>query len=45
MPPRPTVAELLEAAVSGFAGAERPGQLAMAEAVAAALRKREHLLV
>jgi ATP-dependent DNA helicase DinG len=41
----PTVRAVLEAAVSGLGGQERPGQVAMAEAVAAAIRDRTHLLV
>ena len=35
--PQPTVRGLLEAAVAGIGGAERPGQVQMAEAVAAAM--------
>ena len=42
---RPTVRAVLEAAVAGLGGQERPGQVAMAEAVAAAVRDRTHLLV
>jgi ATP-dependent DNA helicase DinG len=42
---RPTLPELLSAAVAGVNGSERPGQVAMAEAVAAAMRDGEHLLV
>jgi ATP-dependent DNA helicase DinG len=42
----PTVGELLASAVGAVpGGAERPGQKAMAEAVAKAARHREHLLV
>ncbi len=41
----PTVASVLAAAVDALGGDERPGQLAMAEAVAHALAAREHLLV
>ena len=41
----PTVAELLAAAVAAVGGSERPGQVRMAEAVAAAMRDGEHLLV
>ncbi len=37
--------EVLAAAVGGIGGDERPGQLAMAEAVAATLRTGQHLLV
>jgi ATP-dependent DNA helicase DinG len=43
--PKPTVAELLAAAVGELGGADRPGQLQMAEAVADALSDGEHLLV
>jgi ATP-dependent DNA helicase DinG len=42
---RPTLRELLAAAVAGVGGSERPGQVTMAEAVAAAMRDGEHLLV
>src|SRR3954471_3965870 len=45
MPARPTVPALLAAAVGDLGGAERPGQVAMAEAVRAAMRRKEHLLV
>jgi len=41
----PTLLELLAAAVVGVNGTERPGQVAMAEAVATAMRDGEHLLV
>ena len=41
----PTLLELLAAAVVGVNGTERPGQVAMAEAVATAMRNGEHLLV
>jgi ATP-dependent DNA helicase DinG len=41
----PPVRDVLQAAVSAIGGAERPGQVAMAEAVAAALDAGEHLLV
>ncbi len=41
----PTVRAVLDAAVAGLGGQERPGQVAMAEAVAAAIRDRTHLLV
>jgi ATP-dependent DNA helicase DinG len=43
--PKPTVTELLAAAVGGVGGVDRPGQLQMAEAVADALRDGEHLLI
>jgi ATP-dependent DNA helicase DinG len=39
------VPELLAAAVAGIGGAERPGQLAMAEAVAAGIESGEHVAV
>lgn len=41
----PSVRELLEAAVGDIGGSERPGQLEMADAVAAAMKNEEHLLV
>ena len=41
----PPVAELLAAAVAALGGSERPGQVAMAEAVAHALETGEHLAV
>jgi ATP-dependent DNA helicase DinG len=41
----PTLPDLLAAAVAGIGGAERPGQVAMAEAVEASLRSGEHLAV
>jgi ATP-dependent DNA helicase DinG len=41
----PDVAELLAAAVSGIGGAERPGQVTMAEAVRQAIETGEHLAV
>jgi ATP-dependent DNA helicase DinG len=41
----PTLDELLHAAVQGVGGAERPGQVEMAHAVADAIDKDEHLLV
>jgi len=41
----PDVAELLAAAVAGIGGAERPGQVAMAEAVRHAIESGEHLAV
>ena len=41
----PPVPDLLAAAVEGIGGAERPGQVAMAEAVEQSLRSGEHLAV
>ena len=41
----PDVPTLLAAAVAGIAGAERPGQVKMAEAVARAMDGGEHLAV
>ena len=41
----PDVAELLAAAVGGIGGAERPGQVTMAEAVRHAIETGEHLAV
>ncbi len=41
----PAVPELLAAAVAGIGGAERPGQVAMAEAVERSIRSGEHLAV
>ena len=41
----PSLDELLHAAVVGLGGTERPGQVAMARAVARAVEAREHLLV
>ncbi len=41
----PDVTELLAAAVSGIGGAERPGQVTMAEAVRQAIETGEHLAV
>ena len=41
----PDVAELLAAAVGGIGGAERPGQVIMAEAVRHAIETGEHLAV
>ena len=41
----PSVAELLAAAVAGIGGEERPGQVAMAEAVQQAIETGEHLAV
>lgn len=45
LPDQPTVRAVLEAAVAALGGEERPGQVAMAEAVAAAVADRTHLLV
>ncbi|WP_327178355.1 ATP-dependent DNA helicase [Streptomyces sp. NBC_01335] len=42
---KPSLTELLHAAVSAVGGAERPGQAAMAEAVAGAVDDNSHLLV
>ncbi|MFI8854871.1 ATP-dependent DNA helicase [Streptomyces sp. 891-h] len=42
---KPAVTELLQAAVTAVAGTERPGQAAMAEAVAEAVEAGRHLLV
>jgi len=44
-PVKPTVKEVLAAAVETLGGEERPGQIQMAEAVARAMSQREHLLV
>src|SRR6202020_2722637 len=41
----PDVADLLGAAVAGIGGAERPGQVAMAQAVQRAIETGEHLAV
>ena len=41
----PPVTDLLAAAVAGIGGAERPGQVAMAEAVERSIRSGEHLAV
>ncbi|MGZ4603685.1 MAG: ATP-dependent DNA helicase [Kineosporiaceae bacterium] len=41
----PTLRALLEAAVAAVGGAERPGQVRMAEAVETAMREGNHLLV
>ncbi|MBB0245306.1 ATP-dependent helicase [Streptomyces alkaliphilus] len=41
----PAIPELLHAAVGAIGGTERPGQVAMAEAVAAAVEEDTHLLV
>jgi ATP-dependent DNA helicase DinG len=43
--PPSRIGELLHAAVTAVGGVERPGQVAMAEAVAAAVDSGEHLLV
>ncbi|MGO4430454.1 ATP-dependent helicase, partial [Streptomyces sp. MCAF7] len=40
----PTLADLLHAAVTAVGGTERPGQTAMAEAVAEAIDDNAHLL-
>ncbi|MDT0320663.1 ATP-dependent DNA helicase [Streptomyces millisiae] len=42
---KPTLTDLLHAAVAAVGGAERPGQVAMAEAVAEAFQAGTHLLV
>ncbi|OPC80743.1 ATP-dependent helicase [Embleya scabrispora] len=42
---RPALTELLHAAVAAVGGSERPGQVSMAEAVAGAVARAEHLLV
>ncbi|WP_406281619.1 ATP-dependent DNA helicase [Embleya sp. NBC_00896] len=42
---RPALTELLHAAVTAVGGAERPGQVLMAEAVTGAVARAEHLLV
>ncbi|MDX3234765.1 ATP-dependent DNA helicase [Streptomyces sp. ME03-5709C] len=44
-PAKPTLTDLLHAAVSAVGGVERPGQVAMAEAVAEAVDNGSHLLV
>ncbi|MEW9529867.1 ATP-dependent DNA helicase [Microbispora sp. NPDC049125] len=44
-PELPSVDELLAAAVSGLGGADRPGQVKMAQAVQEAVESREHLAV
>ena len=41
----PEIGVLLTAAVSGIGGAQRPGQVAMAEAVRKAMESRQHLAV
>ena len=43
--PKPTVREVLAAAVESLGGEERPGQVAMAEAVSSAMQDGVHLLV
>ncbi|MDT3397325.1 ATP-dependent DNA helicase [Streptomyces sp. B1866] len=43
--PTPSLADLLHAAVTSVGGAERPGQVAMAHAVADAIEDGSHLLV
>jgi ATP-dependent DNA helicase DinG len=45
MPKPPSLDDLLHAAVSGVGGAERPGQVEMARAVARSVEAHEHLLV
>ncbi|HEY9496289.1 MAG TPA: ATP-dependent DNA helicase [Intrasporangium sp.] len=45
MAPRPTLDQLLHAAVAAVGGTERPGQVEMARAVTAAIEREEHLLV
>ncbi len=45
MPAQPSVKTVLSAAVESVGGAERPGQVAMAEAVEQALSEGRHLLV
>jgi ATP-dependent DNA helicase DinG len=45
IPPEPAVEELLATAVAAIGGAERPGQVAMARAVQAAIETGEHLAV
>ncbi|MFD7944326.1 ATP-dependent helicase, partial [Streptomyces sp. NPDC059744] len=42
---KPSLPELLHAAVTAVGGTERPGQAAMAEAVAEAVDDNSHLLV
>ncbi|WP_246004040.1 ATP-dependent DNA helicase [Nocardioides marmoriginsengisoli] len=44
-PEKPTVRDVLAAAVSAVGGSERPGQVRMAEAVTAAMESGQHLLV
>ncbi|MGN6676943.1 MAG: DEAD/DEAH box helicase, partial [Streptosporangiaceae bacterium] len=45
VPREPAVEGLLATAVAGIGGAERPGQVAMARAVQAAIETGEHLAV
>ncbi|ALX04623.1 ATP-dependent DNA helicase [Aeromicrobium erythreum] len=45
MPDSPSVRDVLHAAVGAVGGTERPGQVAMAEAVAKSLESGRHLLV
>ncbi len=45
MPDSPSVRDVLHAAVGAVGGTERPGQVAMAEAVAESLESGRHLLV
>jgi ATP-dependent DNA helicase DinG len=45
MPETPSVRDVLHAAVGAVGGTERPGQVAMAEAVAESLESGRHLLV
>ena len=45
MPQTPALTDLLTAAVAGIGGSERPGQVAMAQAVEHAIEAGEHLLV
>jgi ATP-dependent DNA helicase DinG len=45
VPAKPTVTELLSTAVAALGGHERAGQVRMAEAVAEAIDKEQHLLV
>ncbi|GMA85449.1 hypothetical protein GCM10025868_06990 [Angustibacter aerolatus] len=45
MPETPSLRDLLDAAVSGVGGVQRPGQVQMARAVEHAVEAEEHLLV
>ncbi|WP_340557240.1 ATP-dependent DNA helicase [Streptomyces sp. GSL17-111] len=45
LPTRPALTDLLHAAVTAVGGTERPGQVAMAEAVAEAVGEGTHLLI
>ncbi|GAA4662567.1 ATP-dependent DNA helicase [Streptomyces chumphonensis] len=45
LPTRPALSDLLHAAVTAVGGTERPGQVAMAEAVAEAVGEGTHLLI